>query len=80
MNLQTFFIEKSLPYTPWEIEYNGETHFIDSAFVIEAILSTENIERYEISNTLCALDFQNKPIMDYLRFLAECLIKQNFEG
>jgi hypothetical protein len=41
MNLETFFEEKEIPYTNWEIEHDGETHFIDSDVVIEAILATK---------------------------------------
>lgn len=78
MDLNKFFHEKDLPYTTWEIEHNGETHFIDSDVVIEAILETKGIERSKIAGTLFALDFKNASITDYLRFLAECMIKQQF--
>lgn len=76
MNLETFFEEKGIPYTHWEIEHNGQTNFIDSDVVIEAILSTEGTERRKIADTLSALDFANASIVHYLRFLAECMIKQ----
>lgn len=78
MNIKTFFEEKQIPFTQWEIEHNGETHLIDSDVVIEAILSTEGMERSKIAGTLFALDFKNASIVDYLRFLAECMIKERF--
>ena len=76
MNIETFFEEKNIPFTQWEIEHNGETHFIDSDVVIEAILATKGMERSKIAGTLFALDFKNASIVDYLRFLAECMIKE----
>ena len=76
MNIETFFEEKNIPFTQWEIEHNGQTHFIDSNVVIEAILSTKGMERSKIAGTLFALDFKNASIVDYLRFLAECMIKE----
>lgn len=76
MDLEKFFEEKEIPYTHWEIKHNGKTHIIDSEVVIEAILSTQGHERSKIAGTLFALDFKNAPIIDYLSYLAECMIKQ----
>ena len=76
MNIETFFEEKNIPFTQWEIEHNGETHFIDSDVVIEAILATKGMERNKIAGTLFALDFKNASIVDYLHFLAKCMIKE----
>lgn len=78
MNLETFFEEKEVPYTEWEIEHNGQIHFINSDFVIEAILATQGNERNKIAGTLFALDFKNASIVDYLHFLAKCMIKEQF--
>lgn len=78
MDLNKFFHEKDLPYTIWEIEHNGQTHFIDSEVVVEAILETKDTERSKIAGTLFALDFKNASIIPYLKFLAECMIKQQF--
>lgn len=76
IDLNKFFEEKEIPYTTWEIEHNGETHFIDSDVVIEAIIASQGSEKHKIAGTLFALDFKNASIVDYLRFLAECMIKQ----
>lgn len=74
MDLEKFFEEKQIPYTSWEIEHNGQIHFIDSDVVIEAILATQGHERNKIAGTLFALDFKNANIVDYLHYLAKCLI------
>ena len=34
MDLERFFKEKEIPFTQWEIEYDGQIHIIDSDFVI----------------------------------------------
>jgi len=77
MDLQKFFDEKEIPFTTWEIEHNGQTHFIDSETVIEAILASQGVERNKIAGTLFRLDFNNASIVDYLKHLAECMIKHN---
>lgn len=77
MDLQKFFDEKNIPFTTWEIKHNGETHFIDSETVIEAILASEGMERNKIAGTLFMLDFNNASIVDYLEHLAKCMIRHN---
>jgi len=79
LDFDTFFKEKDLPLTHWEIEHDGQIHYIDSDVVIEAILSTTGQERTQIAGTLFKLDLHNAPILDYLKHLAECMIKQRFE-
>lgn len=74
MNLETFFEEKKIPYTHWEIEHDGVIHYIDSDVVIQAILSTKGVERNKIAGTLFALDFRNASIVDYLKHLAKAMI------
>ena len=77
MNLETFFEEKDIPTTQWEIEHNGVLHIIDSDVVIEAILETKGNERTKIAGTLFALDIKNASIVDYLHFLAKAMIANN---
>lgn len=79
MNLNTFFEEKEIPYTVFEIEHNEIKHIIDSETVIQCVLLTKGDERTKIAGTLFKLDFHNKPIIDYLKFLAECMIKHNYD-
>lgn len=76
MDLEKFFEEKQLPYTEWQIEYKEQTNFINSDFIIETILKTKGEERTKIAGTLFKLDFHNAPIIPYLKFLAEALVKQ----
>ena len=81
MNLKTFFEEKDIPYTMWEIECNGVFHCIDSDVIIESILQTHGEERKKIEGTLSVLDFRNCSIVDYLKYLAQCMIqKQSSES
>jgi len=77
MDLNKFFEEKDIQETSWEITYNGTTHYITSSVVIEAILGTQGNERTKIAGTLFALDVKNASIVDYLRYLAECMIQQH---
>lgn len=77
MDLETFFEEKQVPFTQWEIEHNGVTHYIDSDVVIEAILASTGNERCKIAGTLFALDVRNASIVDYLHHLAKALIANN---
>lgn len=77
MDLERFFEEKDISLTQWEIEHNGETHFIDSEYVIETVLATQGNERTKIVGVLFALDIKNASIVDYLHFLAKCLIQQS---
>jgi hypothetical protein len=77
MDFEKFFDEKEIPYTSWEIEHNGEMHYIDSDVVIEAIKATKGPERTKIAGTLFQLDFHNANIVDYLHHLAKCMIANN---
>ena len=75
--LSTFFSEKTIPYQMFEIiDNNGLTHFIDTEVVVEAIFNASPKEQQIITHTLRKLDFYNQPITDYLKFLAEALVKQ----
>lgn len=76
MDLERFFEEKDIPLTEWEIEHDGEINFIDSECVIEAVLATQGNERTKIAGVLFALDIKNASIVDYLHFLAKCMIQQ----
>lgn len=80
IDLETFFEEKDIPFTSWEIKHGEETHIIDSDYVIQSILSTRGEERTKIGAVLFKLDFHNAPIVPYLKFLAECLIKERFKN
>lgn len=79
IDLNTFFKEKDIPFTQWEIEHDGQIHIIDSDFIIECILATEGKERHKIGSTIFSIDFTNASMIDYLKFLAECYIKHQGE-
>lgn len=73
--LETFFEEKQLTPQSWEIEGNdGQTHFIDSEVVIEAIMGASTGEQEGIANMIRRIDFANGNIQDYLKHLATGLV------
>jgi len=76
--LELFFEEKEIKFEAWEIEHNGQTHFIDTDFVIEAIQGAPEREKEQISNTLRKIDFANGNVNHFLKFLAEQLIKTQY--
>jgi len=76
--LKMFFAEKQIPFEQFEIQCNGNTHLIDTEFVIEAIMNTTTNEQTTVANTLRKLDFFNQSINPYLKFLAEAMIKTSF--
>jgi len=78
IDLEAFFEEKEIPYTVWEIEQDGYINIIDSELVVENILETCGEERRKIGNMLFTLDFRNAPIIDYLYFLAKCLVANRY--
>ena len=71
---ERFLEEKDLPTKNWEIEKDGEMHFIDSTVVIEAIMNCNSEEQKKIKQTIVTLDFYNSPILDYFEHLAKGLI------
>lgn len=78
INLKTFFEEKDLEYKSWEIEYRGQTHFIDNEVVIENILNAPKSEKEKISEVLFKIDFANGDVNDFLKHLANGLIVNRF--
>jgi len=74
---ERFFEEKNLPFQQWEITDNsGNTHIISNEYIIEAIKQTKGSEAETIKKALIKLDFANADINEYLRFLAEKLVKE----
>lgn len=74
-DLEQFFQEKDIPYTEWEIEFNGLYYNLDTDFVISEILGTTFGERASIARNLAKLDFYGGDIVDYLYHLAKCRVK-----
>ena len=73
--LHTFFEEKDLIPQSWEIEGNdGQTHFVDSDVVIEAIMGASTGEQEQIANVIRKIDFANGDVNDYLKHLATGLV------
>jgi hypothetical protein len=73
--LETFFNEKNLPHQDWEIVGNdGQTNFIDSDVVIEAIMNCGDTEQNAIADMIRKIDFANGNVLDYLKHLATGLV------
>jgi len=75
--LERFFEEKEIMIENWEIDHNGQMHFIDTEFVIELIMGAPIHEKKEISNVLRRIDFANGNVNHFLKHLAESYIKMN---
>lgn len=73
--LERFFEEKEITIENWEIDHNGNTHFIDSEFVIELIMGSPIQEKDQIANILRKIDFVNGNVNHFLKHLAESYIK-----
>jgi len=76
--LERFFEEKEITFEAWEIELHGETHFIDTDFVIESIKEAPTQEQNQIADTLRKIDFVNGNVNHFLKFLAEALVKNYY--
>jgi len=68
--LTAFFQEKEIPHKDWEIEANGNTHFISNEVVIEHIKVTVGKEQSQIVNILREIDFKNGDVNHFLKHLA----------
>ena len=71
----TFLEEKNLPFKSWEIvDKNGETNFIDSDVVIEAIGNTSDAEKKAIKHSIVKIDFYNGDVNHFFEHLATGLV------
>ncbi len=74
-----FFAETDkCPTTAWEFETATDVHFIDSDFVIELIKTTEDKQAREIQAVLRRLDFENQPILPFLRSLGAAYVHSTY--
>lgn len=79
MNVDTyfdrFFDEKEIPFQSFEVEDSqGRTHYLDTEVVIENIKAAPQGEKEQVRNVLVRLDFNNAPIVPFLKHLAEGLV------
>lgn len=72
--LKKYFEEKDLKEEQFEIEHEGQTHFISTEVVKEAILNAPLNEQKQIANTIRKIDFKNGDINDFLKHLAKGLV------
>ena len=77
--LKTFFDEKQIAYTSFEIKDKYQTtHFLNTEVVIESILSAPQTEQEQIASILRKIDFKNGSVLHFLKYLAHALVL-NFE-
>lgn len=79
--LKLFFDETDkCPTTGFQIEHKGNTHMIDSDFVINLILNVCNPdEQRGIQTMIVKLDFVNAPILPFLEHLAIGYVHTTFK-
>ncbi len=78
--LDRFFEEKEIPFQLFNIDHNGQTHFVENSFIIEVIKNATITEKETISNTLRQIDFHNGDVNHYLQHLATAYIKHNYSN
>jgi hypothetical protein len=77
--IEVFFEEKEINYEAFEImDQNEMLHLIDTDVVIEAIKNAPEREKEQIANQLRRIDFANKNVNHFLKFLAEQFIKTQY--
>ena len=74
----TFPEEKNLPFKSFDIEHCGESHIIDSDFIIDLIKNSSDDEQASIKNTIVKIDFANGDVNHFFEHLANGYIKTNF--
>lgn len=73
--LQTFFEEKQIAFTAFEIkDKNHTTHFINTDVVIEFIMASPQHEQEQIASILRKIDFKNGSVLHFLKYLAHGLV------
>lgn len=73
--IKTFFSEKQIPFTPFEIKDKHQTtHFLNTEVVIEFILSAPQHEQEQIASILRKIDFKNGSVLHFLKYLAHGLV------
>lgn len=76
--LNTFIQEKDLSSEIFEIEHNGNTHFVESEVILDLIKVTSPKDQAAIKNILVQIDFKNGDINDFLKHLAKGYVETNF--
>ena len=77
----TFFSEKNLLLTTWELQDNqGTNHIVSSDVIIEAIKAAPDHEQEQIRDVLVKIDFVNGDVLDFLQHLAQGMINLWADG
>lgn len=76
----TFLEEKGLLYKLYQIEVDGNTHFIDSELIIDLIKKAPYQEQSQIKNVIVMIDFKNGDVHHFFEHLATGYIKSNYKS
>lgn len=76
--IDTFMTEKDLPIRTYEIEWNGQTHFVESDFVVSVAKQSSDNEKRFIRDTITKIDFMNGDVHHFLNHLATAYVRANF--
>ena len=71
----TFIEEKDVPFKSWEIEYNGNIHYIDVDVVVDHIFTSPSSIQKMIKKTLVQIDFRNGDVNHFFHHLAQGLVE-----
>lgn len=72
---RNFFAEKEIDSASWQIDTaDGNTHLIDSDFVITLIKGTRGEEARSLMRQLTMIDFANAPTLPFLERLARAYV------
>ncbi|WP_201489185.1 hypothetical protein [Bacillus velezensis] len=75
--LKTYFEEKVIFLSEvWKIKHNGILHIIETEHVIEFIMNMGQEEKEKIVEKLREIDFKNGGVRQFLKSLAEDMVKR----
>lgn len=77
--LETFLEEKKVPNKTFTIEFEGNTHIINSEQVIDLIRQASHSEQVKIKDILVKIDFKNGDINHFLEHLAKGYLSTHFK-
>lgn len=78
---ETLLKEKGLDgYTLYEIEHEGQKHFIPNEIVYEEIKKLSLKEKEKVKSILVKIDFYNKSMTHFFEHLAKGYVEMNYKA
>lgn len=74
--ISTFLANKGIESECFEIQHNGNTHFLDTEIVIETIENASPEIQEIVKDKLVELDFNNAPIEPFIKYLAQGIVER----